>query len=101
LRRPARQTASPLSAKLEQLKGLPPALVVVDENDVLRDEGETYARKLMQSGVEVTAARILATFHDFAMLNGLADTPATKTAVQLASQKLSEALNQQTLSASQ
>jgi len=84
--------ASPLVATVEQLKGLPPTLVVVDENDVLREEGEAYARKLIQAGVEVTAVRILATVHDFAMLNALADTPATKAAVQLASQKLSEAL---------
>ena len=93
-------TASPLSATPEQLRGLPPTLIVVDENDVLRDEGEAYARKLIQSGVEVTAVRILATFHDFAMLNGLAETPATRSAVQMASQKLTEALNYQTRSAS-
>lgn len=75
------------------MKGLPPALVVLDENDPLRDEGEAYARKLMQSGVEVTAVRVLGTFHDFAMLNGLADTPASKVAIQLASAKLTAALN--------
>lgn len=86
-------TASPLSATAEQLKGLPPALVIVDENDILRDEGEAYARKLMQAGVDVTAVRVLATFHDFAMLNGLADTPAAKVAIQLASAKLTAALN--------
>jgi acetyl esterase len=86
-------TASPLSATVEQLKGLPPALVIVDENDVLRDEGEEYARKLIQAGVDVTAVRVLATHHDFALLNALADTPATKAPVQLASQKLSEALD--------
>ncbi|MEN3333761.1 MAG: acetyl esterase [Blastocatellia bacterium] len=86
--------ASPLAATNDQLNGLPPALIVVDENDVLRDEGEAYARKLMQSGVDVIAVRLLATFHDFAMLNGLADTPATRVAVQLASEKLNAALNQ-------
>jgi acetyl esterase len=67
-------------------------LVIVDENDVLRDEGEAYARKLIQAGVDVTAVRVLATHHDFALLNALAETPATKATVQLASQKLSEAL---------
>ena len=87
-------TASPLSATAEELKGLPPALVIVDENDILRDEGEAYARKLMQAGVDVTAVRVLATFHDFAMLNGLADTPAAKAAIQLASAQLTAALNQ-------
>jgi acetyl esterase len=85
-------TASPLLATAEQLKGLPPALLVVVENDVLRDEGEAYARKLIQAGVEVTALRVLATHHDFALLNPLADTPATKVTIQLASQKLAEAL---------
>jgi acetyl esterase len=85
-------TASPLSATVEQLKGLPPALVIVDENDVLRDEGEAYAKKLVEAGVDVTAVRILATHHDFAMLNALAGTPACKAAVQLASEKLAAAL---------
>ena len=85
-------TAAPLSASSEQLKGLPPALIMVDENDILRDEGEAYARKLIQAGVEVTAIRVLATHHDFALLNALANTPATRAAVQWASQKLSQAL---------
>jgi len=86
--------ASPLSATLEQLKGLPPALIIVDENDVLRDEGEAYARKLIQAGVDVTVVRFLATFHDFAMLNGLAETPATRAAIKLASERLASALSQ-------
>jgi acetyl esterase len=85
-------TASPLSATLEQLKGLPPALLIVDENDILRDEGEQYARKLIQAGVEVTPLRVLATHHDYALLNALANTPATKVTVQIVSEKLSEAL---------
>jgi acetyl esterase len=85
--------ASPLSATLEQLKGLPPALVVVDENDILRDEGEQYARKLIQAGVDVTPLRVLATHHDYAMLNALADTPATKVTVQIVSEKLAQALD--------
>lgn len=86
-------TASPLSATVEQLKGLPPALIILDENDVLRDEGEAYARKLIEAGVDVTAVRALATIHDFAMLNALADTPAAKMAIQLVSEKLSAALS--------
>ncbi|MGH9512602.1 MAG: alpha/beta hydrolase [Terriglobales bacterium] len=85
--------ASPLAATVEQLKGLPPALIIVDENDILREEGEQYARKLMQAGVEVTAVRVLATLHDFAMLNALADTPATRVTVETASQKLAQALS--------
>ena len=81
-------TASPLSATASQLDGLPPALLIVDENDILRDEGEAYARKLMQAGVDVTAVRFVATHHDFVMLNALAETPATKAAIQLASERL-------------
>jgi acetyl esterase len=84
--------AAPLLATPEQLKGLPPALLIVDENDILRDEGEAYARKLIQAGVEVTALRVLATHHDYALLNALANTPATRVTVQLVSQKLSAAL---------
>jgi acetyl esterase len=86
--------ASPLLASVDQLKGLPPALVIVDENDVLRDEGEAYARKLMQAGVETTAARFLGTIHDFAMLNALAATPAARGAIKLAAERLTAALAQ-------
>jgi acetyl esterase len=85
-------TASPLAATLEQLKGLPPALVIVDENDILRDEGEQYAKKLIQAGVAVTPIRVLATHHDYALLNALADTPATRITIQIVSEKLAEAL---------
>jgi acetyl esterase len=84
--------ASPLAATTEQLKGLPPALVIVDENDVLRDEGEEYARKLLQAGVETTSVRVLATHHDFAMLNALAGTAAARVAIELASEKLAQIL---------
>jgi len=83
---------TPLNATLQQLKGLPPALVITDENDVLRDEGEAYAHKLMDAGVDVTATRYLGTIHDFVMLNALADTPAAKAAVTQANQKLRAAL---------
>ncbi len=75
---------SPLQASLEQLKGLPPALVITDENDVLRDEGEAFAHKLIEAGVKVTAVRYLGTYHDFVLLNALADTPAAKSAIALA-----------------
>ncbi|MCU1232335.1 MAG: putative exported lipase/esterase [Candidatus Solibacter sp.] len=85
-------TASPLQAAAEQLRGLPPTLLITDENDVLRDEGEAFARNLMQAGVPVTAIRYLATFHDFVMLNGLAETPATRSAIALASATLRDAL---------
>ena len=74
-------TATPLNASLDQLAGLPEALVIVDENDVLRDEGEAYARKLSNAGVRVTCTRYNGAIHDFVMLNALADTPATRGAI--------------------
>jgi acetyl esterase len=74
-------TASPLRASLEQLAGLPPALLLTDENDVLRDEGEAYAHKLMGAGVRVTATRYLGTIHDFMLLNPIAETPAPRAAI--------------------
>ncbi len=74
-------TVSPLRATLDQLRGLPPALIITDENDVLRDEGEAYAHKLMAAGVEVVATRYLGTIHDFELLNPIAQTPATRAAI--------------------
>ncbi len=81
-------TATPLNASIEQLQNLPAALVITAENDVLRDEGEAYARKLTEAGVEVNAVRCLSTIHDFVMLNALKATPAAKLALALAIQSL-------------
>jgi acetyl esterase len=83
-------TASPLQTSLEGLSGLPPALIITDENDVLRDEGEAYAHKLMSANVEVTATRYLGTHHDFMMLNALVNTSATKNAIEQVNRKLQE-----------
>lgn len=81
-------TASPLRASLEELAGLPEALVIVDENDVLRDEGEAYARRLTEAGVRTTSVRYNGTLHDFMMLNPLRPTAATGSAVDLAARVL-------------
>jgi acetyl esterase len=70
--------ASPLQATIEQLKGLPPALIQVAESDILRDEGEAYGRKLDEAGVTVTIVRYNGMIHDFGLLNGLAEVPATR-----------------------
>ncbi len=70
--------ASPLQASIEQLKGLPPALIQVAENDILRDGGEAYGRKLDEAGVTVTTIRYNGMIHDFGLLNGLAEVPAVR-----------------------
>lgn len=87
-------TASPLLAPAEQLKGLPPALIFTNEYDVLRDEGEAYARKLMEAGIEVTAVRLLGTIHDCLMLNPLAHSKVVKDAIEFANCKLKEVFKQ-------
>jgi acetyl esterase/lipase len=85
-------TASPLRASLEQLTGLPKALVITGEADVLRDEGEAYARKLRQAGVDVTATRYEGILHDFVMLNALRSTNAAEDAITQAINHLTDAL---------
>jgi acetyl esterase len=88
----AQITASPLRARLDQLAGAPPTLVITAEADVLRDEGEAYAARLRQAGVAVTAVRYQGTIHDFVMLNALADTHATRAAIAQAGATLRTAL---------
>lgn len=80
--------ASPINATSEQLNGLPQTLLIVDENDVLRDEGEAFARKLSAAGVTVESVRYNGTIHDFMLLNPIAETPAVRGAVDQASDYL-------------
>lgn len=77
-------TASPLQADIHHLEGLPPALIITAENDVLRDEGEAYARKLIQAGVDVSSVRVNNTTHDFVMLNALAKSKPARLATNMA-----------------
>ena len=72
---------------------MPPALVITDEADVLRDEGGAYARKLRAAGVDVTAVRYDGVFHDFMMLNALAETNAARAAITQTAQALKAALH--------
>jgi acetyl esterase/lipase len=80
--------ASPLRASIDQLKGLPPALVQTAELDVLRDEGEAYAVKLNQAGVKVTSVRYNGMIHDFGLLNVLSEVSAVKMQLDQAGQAL-------------
>src|SRR5262245_61997737 len=92
---PAKRTdihAAPLRASVEQLKGLPPALIQVAENDILRDEGEAYGRKLDEAGVEVTTIRYDGMIHDFGLLNALAGEPAVKSLFRHAAAELKNRL---------
>ena len=85
--------ASPLRATDEQLAALPPALIVVDEADVLRDEGEAYGARLRAAGVAVTTVRYDGAIHDFMMLNPLSRTHATRAAIAQAISVLREVLH--------
>src|SRR5262249_20373780 len=88
-----RPTASPLRASLDELRGLPPALLVTNEYDVLRDEGEAYAHKLTQAGVRVTAIRYLGAIHDLVLLNPIATSPVPRGAIAQATGWLREQLS--------
>lgn len=80
--------AAPLKASLDQLKHLPPALIFTNENDVLRDEGESYAHKLMQANVPVVAFRTLGVIHDCLMLNAITRAPAIRLIIDQANNTL-------------
>jgi acetyl esterase/lipase len=80
----SKSTVSPLRATLDELRGLPPALVIVDENDVIRDQGEAYATKLREADVPTASVRFNGTMHDFMMLAVLRDSETTHAAMSLA-----------------
>jgi acetyl esterase len=85
-------TASPNRATTEQLAGLPPTLLLVDEADVLRDEDEAYAAKLREAGVPITTVRYDGAIHDFMLLNPMSEANATRAAIAQATTHLREAL---------
>ncbi|WP_308167720.1 alpha/beta hydrolase [Catellatospora tritici] len=86
-------TASPLRASSEQLRGLPPAMVLTGEADVLRDEGEAYAANLREAGVPVSAVRFAGVVHDFVMVDLLRDTAASQAALELSTAFLRKILD--------
>ena len=86
-------TVSPLQTSIDQLSKLPPVLIIVGENDVLRDKGDAYAHKLVQADVPTTTTRYLGIIHDFVMLNFISDTPAARGTIDQASHILKEVLS--------
>ena len=82
-----------MQASFDQLKKLPPALIFVNENDVLRDEGEAYARKLMQAGVPVAAFRTLGVIHDCLLINAITQAPAIRAIITAANKIMSDVFN--------
>jgi len=61
--------------RMPTLRGLPPAFVVTAEYDVLRDEGERYAERLREDGVDVTFERAAGLHHGFIRLFGILEEP--------------------------
>nr|AEX62598.1 putative alpha_beta hydrolase [Moumouvirus Monve] len=86
-------TISPLKASIKNIQNLPPTLIITAENDVLRDEGEKYAHKLMQANIDVSSVRILGVIHDFLMLDPVKDAPGTKIAMDLIIKKIQKVFN--------
>jgi acetyl esterase len=84
--------ASPLQASLERLRGVAPALIQTAEMDVLRDEGEAFARKLDRAGVDVTATRYNALIHDYGLLNPISRVPGVRSALLHAAAELKKRL---------
>lgn len=84
--------AAPLKASIEQLKGMPPALIQVAEKDILRDEAEAYGRKLNQAGVPVTVTRYNGMIHDFGLINALSEIQAVQDSLDQAGMALKKHL---------
>ncbi|NUY81977.1 alpha/beta hydrolase [Flavobacterium sp. MAH-1] len=81
-----------VNSTAEDLKGLPPTLIQTAENDILRDEGEAYGRKLDEAGVPVTIVRYQGVIHDFGLLNAISQLPATRSHITQAAAELKKHL---------
>ena len=85
--------ANPYAAPLvaQDLRGLPPALVITAEFDPLRDEGEAYGRRLQEAGVSATRTRYDGMIHGFFAMSAVMDKG--KRAISEASTALKKAFS--------
>lgn len=89
-----RPMASPLQAPLVDLSRVAPAVIVTAECDVLRDDGEWYAHRLIEAGVAVTAMRLLGTIHNFPVIDDLQGSGPTISALRVVGDALRAALHE-------
>lgn len=85
--------ASPLRASLEDIAKVAPAVIITAECDILRDDGELYARRLIEAGVKVTAVRLMGTVHNFPVIDDLQFSGPAICALQMAGDALHRALH--------
>jgi acetyl esterase len=80
--------AAPL--RTADLSRLPPAVILTAEHDVLRDEGELYATRLLKAGVPVRCRRFAGQMHGFFTMTGL--LPGADEALDYVTAAVSEAI---------
>ena len=82
--------ASPLRLPAAALAGFPPTLLITCEYDVLRDEGEQFAARLIRAGVDVTAVRWLGSLHGFLVTESLMASASAKACIEMIARYLKD-----------
>jgi acetyl esterase len=89
-------SVSPLFAPDEAFAAFPSTLIISCEYDILRDEAEQLAARLVRAGVEVVAVRWLGALHGFVVSEALSGSPAARACVDFVAQHLTAAYAEQT-----